>query len=293
VKILVMGVTGIIGHAIWSSLQDIDTYDVWGTFRNSSKLVHFPKKNQLQLIHGIDVLDLDALINLFQRVKPDVVINCVGLIKQLASANNPLAIIPINALFPHRLLQLCSLTNSRLIHMSTDCVFSGRKGNYLESDPSDAEDLYGKSKYMGEVCDSLNAITIRTSTIGHELNTKYALVDWFLSQEEKVNGYVNAIFSGLPTVELAKVVRDYVIPNVELKGLYHVAAKPIGKYDLLKLIAETYDKKITIEPVHHVSIDRSLCAKRFEDKTGYHAPDWPTLIEKMYQSKKVVGALDV
>ncbi len=290
-RVLVLGVTGIIGHAVWCSLRENADLDVWGTFRSPNKLIHFPSNTHTQLICGLDVLNQDELISAFEQVKPDVVINCIGLIKQLSSANDPLAIIPINALFPHRLAKICALTHARLIHMSTDCVFSGKKGSYVESDPSDAEDLYGKSKFIGELTQLPNTVTLRTSTIGHELNSRYALIDWFLSQNDKVKGYVNAIFSGLPTIELGRVIRDYVIPNRDLVGLYHVSAKPIGKYDLLQMVAEVYNKNIIIEPDSSVFIDRSLCSKRFEEQTGYIAPSWPQLIELMYESKKLIGAV--
>ncbi|CEG56238.1 dTDP-4-dehydrorhamnose reductase family protein [Legionella fallonii] len=290
-RVLVLGVTGMLGHTLWHSLGENSELDVWATCRNTSKLVHSSVKERSQLINDLDVLNQDDLIRVFEQVRPDVVINCIGLIKQLSSAKDPLTVLPINALFPHRLAKICALTHSRLIHISTDCVFSGKKGAYVESDPSDAEDLYGKSKFMGELNDLVNVVTLRTSIIGHELNSQYALIDWFLSQENKVKGYVNAIFSGLPTIELSRVIRDYVLPNKDLAGLYHVAAQPIGKYDLLKIVAEIYNKKIIIEPDHHLCIDRSLCAARFEEQTGYLAPTWPMLIEKMHQSKKLVGAV--
>lgn len=289
-NVLVLGVTGAIGYTIWRAFYENDSYNVWGTLRHAKGINQIPALAHPQLFNNIDVLDHDQLIQVFEKSRPEVVINCTGLIKQLDCANDPLAVLPINSLFPHRLAQLCSLTNSRLIQISTDCVFSGRKGSYIESDISDAEDLYGKSKFIGEVIQVKHAITLRTSTIGHELNSNYGLVDWFLSQNEKVKGYPKAIFSGLPTVELAQVIKNYVVPNKNLSGLYHVAAKPINKYDLLNLIAEVYGKKIIIEREEGVAIDRSLIASRFEEQTGYHAPEWPLLIEMMHQSRKLIGA---
>jgi len=148
---------------------------------------------------------------------------------------------------PHRLARLCELSGARLVHMSTDCVFAGDKGCYLESDPSDAKDLYGRSKFLGEVAYP-HAVTLRTSIIGHELQSAHGLVGWFLAQQERCNGYTKAVFSGLPTVVLAQIIRDVVIPRPDLSGVYHVAAEPIAKYDLLKLIAETYGKTIEIVP---------------------------------------------
>ena len=130
---------------------------------------------------------------------------------------------------------------------------------------------------------------MRTSIIGHELNSSLALVDWFIAQNDKVKGFIKCIYTGLPTVELANVIHDYVIPNKELSGLYQVAAKPINKLELLKIIAEIYKKEIEIEPDDKIIIDRSLSGKKFEIETGYVAPKWPILIEKMYESKKIFG----
>ena len=233
------------------------------------------------MLCGVDVLDQDALIGILERIRPDVVINCVGLIKQLADAKDPLSALPINAMLPHRLAKLCGLAGARLIHVSTDCVFSGRKGSYVETDLSDAEDLYGKSKFIGELHEVEHAITLRTSIIGHELGSNYALVDWFLSQVGPVKGYAKAIFSGLPTVELARVMRDYVIPTPGLHGLYHVSVEPIDKLSLLKLVAEVYEHKIQIIPDEQVSIDRSLDSSRFRQATGYLPPAWPELVKMM------------
>ncbi len=202
-KILVLGITGMLGSAVFKAFSQDSQYDVWGTLRSSAALNRFPASDSERILTGVDVLDQDSLVSVLTKVRPDVVVNCVGLIKQLADANDPLTALPTNALLPHRLARLCSLAGARLIHISTDCVFSGRIGGYLESDLSDAEDLYGKSKYIGELHDLPNAITLRTSIIGHELNSSHSLVDWFLSQEGSVRGFSQAIFSGLPTAELA------------------------------------------------------------------------------------------
>jgi len=285
-KILILGVTGMLGNTVFRYLTQDKQIDVWATMRNSSGKRYFPIECQDKLIPNIDVLDNDSLVSVLADIKPDVVINCVGLIKQLSQADDPLLALPINALLPHRLQQLCALLGSRLIHISTDCVFNGRKGQYVESDISDAEDLYGKSKLLGEIQNSPNAVTLRTSIIGHELNSQSSLVDWFLSQSDCVKGYKKAIFSGLPTIELAHVIKHYVLPNKSLKGLYHVSAEAIDKYTLLNLIAECYDKKIEIEADDKVKIDRSLVSSKFREETGYKPDGWPQLIEKMHQMYK-------
>lgn len=281
-KILVLGVTGMLGNAVFRVFSADPAHETWGTLRGQAGLRYFASSSHERLVCGLDVLDQDALVAVFAKVRPDVVINCVGLIKQLADAKDPLTALPINAMLPHRLARLCAVAGARLIHVSTDCVFSGGKGNYLESDLSDAEDLYGKSKYIGELHDLPHAITLRTSIIGHELGSNHALVEWFLSQEGPVRGFGKAIFSGLPTVELAHVMKDYVISRPELSGLYHVAAAPIAKLELLQLVAARYGKQVEIRPDDALVIDRSLDGSRFREATGYQAPEWPELIRRMH-----------
>jgi dTDP-4-dehydrorhamnose reductase len=193
-----------------------------------------------------------------------------------------MAHMTLNSALPHRLLDLSNQFNSRLIHISTDCVFSGRRGNYQESDIPDADDVYGRSKILGEVFDS-NSITLRTSIIGHELLTNYSLLNWFLAQNDSCEGYRNAIFSGLPTVIFSEIIRDLVIPNAQLTGLFHVSASPINKFDLLTLIAKIYRKKILIKPNDEIKIDRSLNSKKFKDATGFNPPPWENLINYMHK----------
>lgn len=279
-KVLILGASGMLGNAMFRVLSQNPALDVVATARSASVRRSFAPELAQKIVVGVDVESQDSLERVFAEVKPQVVINCIGLIKQLSDANDPLLALPINSMLPHRLARLCQLGNARLIHISTDCVFSGSKGNYKESDESDATDLYGKSKFLGEVAYP-HTITLRTSIIGHELASAHALVGWFLAQEGKIKGYTKAIFSGLPTVELAHVINDFVLPKPELSGLYHVAVAPIAKYDLLKLIAEVYGKDILIEPDDALAIDRSLDAERFKKATGYIPPSWPQLIARM------------
>lgn len=283
-KILILGASGMLGSAMFKTLSKNQSLHVVASLRDHKKTSFFDQRLQANLIAGVDVLDQDSLTQLLANTRPDVVINCVGLIKQLGNAKDPLVALPLNAMFPHRLARLCALLGARVVHISTDCVFDGKKGNYLESDLSNAEDLYGKSKYMGELHDYPHAITLRTSIIGHELDSKHSLVDWFLSQEGEVKGFSKAIFSGLPTVELAKVVECHVLPKPELSGLYHVAAAPISKLDLLTLVAQEYRKNIRIVPDSQLVIDRSLNGIRFCEASGYTAPAWPELIRLMKKS---------
>ena len=192
-RLLIIGVTGMLGSALHQVFAPDAGFETWGTLRHAAARRFFAERDQARLLDGVDVSDQDVLVSVLNRVRPDVVINAVGVVKQLADANNPLIALPVNAIFPHRLAGLCGLVRARLIHISTDCVFSGRKGNYTESDASDAEDLYGKSKYLGEVHDLPHVITLRTSGIGHELNSCHGLLEWFLGQSGSVQGYSRAI----------------------------------------------------------------------------------------------------
>ena len=274
----------MLGNAMFRVLSEDSDLIVYGTGRSESARQFFSKEQSNRLIIGVDVENHDSLLRAFAAIRPDVAVNCVGLVKQLADANDPLQAIPINTLLPHRLAALCQATGARLVHVSTDCVFSGSKGNYLETDFPDADDLYGRSKLLGEVNYS-HAITLRTSIIGHELTGERSLVGWFLAQQKSARGFTKAVFSGLPTVELARVVRDVVLPRPELCGLYHVAASPINKFDLLNLVATVYGKDIEITPDESLVIDRSLNAERFREATGYVAPEWPSLVQTMYELK--------
>jgi dTDP-4-dehydrorhamnose reductase len=284
-RIVVLGANGMLGNAVLRFFAKNPDYEVNGTVRNWSSVLELQNMApSAGFVSGVDVESLDSLTRMFATVQPDVVINCIGIVKQLADANDPLIALPINALLPHRLARLAQVAGARLIHMSTDCVFSGAKGNYVESDLPDAYDLYGRSKLLGEV-DYPNAVTLRTSIIGHELTGNRSLIDWFLSQTADVQGYKNAIFSGLPTVEIARIIHDHVIPNPDLHGLYHVSAEPINKFDLLSLVSKEYGKEIEIHPKDDFRIDRSLNSDRFRLATGFQPEPWPELIYRMHQFK--------
>jgi dTDP-4-dehydrorhamnose reductase len=280
-KILILGAAGMLGNTLYRYFRDKTPHMVIGASRNKIVSENMRHAENAILISGIDVENIDALTQLLNKYRPDMVINCVGIIKQRDDADDPLTVLPINALLPHRLYQLCGLLGARLIHFSTDCVFSGKKGMYTEDDIPDAYDLYGRSKLLGEVS-ATNAITIRTSLIGHELDSNKSLVNWFLSQSETVLGYHRAIFSGLPTVEIARIIDQYIISDLSLSGLVQLSAQPIDKYTLLSLIKATYGKTIEIQPDDKVVIDRSLDSTSFKKQTGYQPPSWEELISSMY-----------
>lgn len=279
-RILILGATGMLGNAVLRVFSAApQRHEIFATLRGSN--LRMCPTGAVTVFADINMDNQDSLVRAFAEARPEAVINCIGLVKQLSEANNPLYAVPINTLLPHRLAALCAAVGARFIHISTDCVFSGTKGNYLESDFPDAYDLYGRSKLLGEV-DYAHAVTLRTSIIGHETSGNRSLVDWFLSQNAPVRGFTRAIFSGLPTVELARVIRDVVLPRPELRGLYHVAAEPIDKYRLLKMIAEVYGKEIELLRDSEFVIDRSLNAARFKTATGYVAPPWSELITRMH-----------
>lgn len=281
-RILILGGTGMLGHVLFIQYLGRNDLDVYVTARSAESVEKWlPLEYKKRLQVGVDAHNFDNIVRAIANVNPDVIINCVGIIKPLTISNNLLAAISINSLLPHRISLLCQAAGIRLIHISTDGVFDGQKGGYTENDDVSISDEYGMTKRLGELSGP-NNLTIRTSIIGHELKGKEGLVEWFLSRNEKVRGFTRAIYSGFPTVELARIISDYVMPNNNLTGIYHVSSDPITKYELLHLIADRYEKKIKIEPSDEVVVDRSLDSTAFRSLTGYTSPSWPELVNKMY-----------
>lgn len=282
-RVLILGCTGMLGHTLIEQLFSRDDLDVYATARTSAGLSSwFAPEIVCRIRPDVDVGNFDTVIRALAATQPDIIINCIGLIKQLPRSSDPLSAITVNSLLPHRISLICRTAGARMIHISTDCVFKGSKGGYIEEDPSDAIDLYGRSKFMGEV-EYPHCVTLRTSIIGHELKGKLGLLEWFLSQRSRVNGYANVIYNGFTTVELTRIISDYVLPNHELKGVYHVSSDRISKYELLKLLAERYGKRLNINRDESLIQDRSLDSTKFRNATGYCPPSWPEMIESMYQ----------
>jgi dTDP-4-dehydrorhamnose reductase len=281
-KIIILGATGMLGHKLMQVFSD--KFLITGTMRGeTSDLSEHPVFSEMKIIGNIRANDLRSVQNAIDITEPDVVINCIGIVKQLPAAQDPLQSISINALFPHQLAKLCQQKNVRMIHISTDCVFSGHKGNYTETDPSDAEDLYGKTKYLGEV-NYPGCLTLRTSIIGRELKTTHGLIEWFLSQEGKtVSGYKKAIFSGLTTIALSKIIAEIIVNQPRLSGIRQVASEPISKYDLLNLVNKIYGLKIRIDPDETIINNRSLNPEKFKKETNIKIPSWEYMIEEMYR----------
>lgn len=284
-RILILGGEGMLGHKVFQVLSG--RFETFGTFRSFNGLwTRYPvyaNVDQSHTIGGVDAMDFDTVVRAFAQVKPAVVINCIGIVKQLKEAKDPLISINLNSLFPHRLAELCAATKTRMLHMSTDCVFSGRKGNYTEDDIPDAEDLYGRTKLLGEV-NRQGCLTIRTSIFGRDFFKQSSFLEWFLSNRGgRVRGYVNAIYTGFPTQVLARIMGDLIADYPNLSGLYHVSSKPISKYDLLVRIRDAMGLDIEIEPYEDFYCDRSLDSSRFRAETGYPIPDWDEMIAELAQ----------
>lgn len=281
-RLLILGGSGMLGHQLWRGLHA--QHDTWVTLRRP--VADFAAHNlfdEAKAIQFDDITDDTALERALGQAKPEAVINCVGLIKQRDEASDEALTLRVNAEFPHRLAKRCGEAGARLIHFSTDCIFAGTKGNYTESDPSDAADLYGQSKHQGEVADA-HSVTLRTSVIGHELGTNLALLDWFLSQRgQAISGFTKAIYSGFTTLEMARIVDRILTQHPALSGVWHVASESISKFALLQLCREKLGWEGVIEPNDEFVCDRSLNADRFNQATGYTPPSWEAMISELAQ----------
>ena len=279
-KILVLGGNGMLGHKLVQRWQK--DFDVWttvrGEFSDLARFGFFPADQTLAGVSTDDLRSVEAAVN---KSQPDVIFNAVGIIKQLPTSKDVVTTLQVNSIFPHQLAEIAKSRGARLINISTDCVFDGAKGNYTEDDVPNATDLYGKSKNLGEVIGE-NCLTLRTSIIGRELDSAHGLVEWVLGNRGKtIKGYVNAIFSGFPTIVLADIISDLILNHRDLGGLYHLSSQPVNKFDLLKLIKKSYGLDIEIEPFEDFHIDRSLDSRRFREATGFEPLEWPEMIERM------------
>ena len=279
-RILILGGTGMLGHQLLTSLAD--KHEVKVTLRGPiHEYEHYGLFNRNNAFDNIDVSDLPALTGVLENFRPEAVINAVGLIKQLDAANYTKSNIELNALFPWQLSELCAMVGARVVQMSTDCVFSGEKGSYTESDIADAMDVYGRTKYLGEL-DSAHAITLRTSIIGLELNRKKSLIEWFLQAHGSIRGFRRAIYSGFTTLEMANILDYILVDHPDINGVWHVASAPVSKYDLLAGLSERLGRKdIEILPDDEFACDRSLDASRFNTATGYVPPEWDKMLDDL------------
>lgn len=282
-KVLILGANGMLGHKLFMHLASRENLLVEAAVRNPDVLSSFLPPDLIKNLHlNVDAYNFSSIIKTIEKAEPDWVINCIGIVKQGILALDPIANISINALLPHRIAQVCKTFNAHFLHISTDCVFSGKKGNYSETDLPDGSDLYGRTKALGEV-NNPYCLTLRTSIIGHELQSKLGLVEWFLAQEQDIQGYKRHIFTGFPTIELAHIIAAYILPNPWLSGIYHLSSEPVSKFELLKMIASKYQHTISIEPNDKTFCNRSLDSARLRHLIGYTPPAWPELINQMHQ----------
>lgn len=291
-RILILGASGMLGSMLFKCFHEYSGHDVLGVIRSNSLFKNYSTSQAHALRVIDDILNPNTARAIILDFKPTYVINCIGLVKQLGESLNPLLALPINSIYPHQLDHICTDIGCKLIHFSTDCVFSGTSGNYSEDSIADARDLYGLSKYLGEVS-SLNAITLRTSIIGHELTRHSSLLDWFLKSDVRVLGFKNAVFSGLTTRAIYDVIIDHIIPIKGLSGLFHLASHPISKFDLLLAIKSEYGKIIEVIPSESPVVNRSLASTRFEASTGYIQKPWSSQLHQLRESSINLGGYSV
>ena len=282
-RLLVLGGTGMLGHVLWETCRTrLDAHFTVRSneLRGAAAAVLEPQR----AVPGVRAEDPESIERALDQSGPDVAVNCIGVVKQAPVADKPVETIQTNALFPHQLATACRERGVRLIHISTDCVFSGREGGYTEDHDPDPPDLYGRSKLLGEV-NGQGALTLRTSMVGRELETTNGLLEWFLSQADgTVRGFTRAVFSGPTTPVLSRLIAHIVEDHEALEGTWHVGADPITKYDLLRLVRDAFDVEVEIEPDDGVAIDRSLDSTRLRSATGWSPPSWPEMIAELGES---------
>ncbi len=277
-RTLVLGGSGMLGHQLCRVLSA--RMETWATFReNPTRYLSYDIIPRERALGGVHAEDVPGVREALDTVKPDAVVNCIGIVKQRDEAKQAIPSIQVNALFPHQLADLCLERDIRLVQISTDCVFSGLRGRYTEADIPDPVDLYGRTKLLGEL-HRPNCLTLRTSIIGWQLNTFSSLLSWFARQRgQRIKGYQQAIYSGFSTRVLAGLISDLIETRPDLTGLYQVASEPISKYDLLVVLRDKLGwNDIEIEPDDNFYCDRSLIGTRFSIATGWKAPAWDEML---------------
>lgn len=290
-KVLVLGGSGLLGHKLVKVFKT--RFETSTTFHGS-----FERYRGIEVFDGVSVVenveaeDFITVGRTIAEIGPDVIVNAIGVTKHVPDVGDVIRTLTINSILPHKLAQLAAEHDARLISISTDCVFSGKKGSYVETDPADASDLYGKTKNLGEVVDG-NCLTVRTSIIGRELFTRNSLVEWFLSNRGgRVKGFTKALFTGFPTLILAEILADVIANRPGLCGLYHVSSDKINKFDLLKLINSEMNVGVDVEADDQLAIDRSLDSTRFRNETGFAPPSWPEMIRQMADDARIYETIN-
>ena len=279
-RILLLGASGLLGQGFVDVFSKINEINLFPVYRDNTYLRFYDEDITNNYINEPNILGMNVIEDLLEKVQPDIVINCIGLTPHTDKGKSKELLEQVNVLWPKKLHLQCIKNNIRFVHISSDCVFNGKRGMYTELDKPNAITDYGISKSSGEFY-SGNSVVIRSSIIGHEQLGKRGLLEWFLSQKRLCLGYNSAIFSGFPSIIFAQIVYHYILKNSSIKGLFHVSSEPITKYNLLKLIASIYKKKIKIVADDSLKIDRSLDSSKFSKATKFQAEPWPAMIEKM------------
>jgi dTDP-4-dehydrorhamnose reductase len=283
-RVLILGGDGMLGHRLYLHLRG--RHEVKVTLR-----LALPAYTQYELFNTantydvVDAVSFGSVRRAVEDYEPHVIVNCIGIVKQRSVGSQAVPAIEVNALFPHRLGVLCRAHGIRLIHISTDCVFSGRRGNYNEGNLPDATDIYGRSKLLGEVTEG-NALTLRTSMVGRELTRKASLLEWFLAQSGPVRGFRRAIFSGFTTIELSRIIERLIAEFTDAAGLYHVSSEPISKHDLLCLVRDRMRPGVQITPDDAFQCDRSLDSTLFRTRFGYKPPSWEAMVDELARDRR-------
>jgi dTDP-4-dehydrorhamnose reductase len=284
-RVCILGSGGMLGHMLVRVLSE--THDVYGTSKQewsaASGLAKFLSKEKW--IAGVDAKDITTVDDFFREHQFDVVINCIGVVKQRGHRTSEDEMIEVNAHFPHKLLRICDASDARLIQISTDCVFSGNKGNYLVTDNPDPIDIYGSSKLAGEIVDDHN-LTIRTSHVGRELSNFTSLFEWILNNRgKKVVGYSNAIYSGLTTFSLSVVINSLLTTGSSINGLVHVASSPISKFQLITELNNRLDLGLDIKIDDSVVLNRSLLSSDQITQHGIEIPSWDQMLDNFCEDQ--------
>jgi len=284
-KILVLGGSGMLGHCLFQHFAERG-FEVKATMRQGEAAYHrFGLFPAARCFFGVDLRDPGAVQRVLAQFRPEVVLNAAGLVKQRDAAKVALPCLEINAVFPHRLAELCEPLGARILHLSTDCVFSGARGKYRETDPIDATDLYGLTKYLGELREG-NCLTLRTSILGPELESQQGLFEWFMAQRGTVRGFRNAIYTGFTTFEMARILEMLVVKFPDARGLYHAGSEPVSKYELLCKVKAQAGLSTEVVPDDTVRCDRSLDSTRFRETFGYTPPSWDAMVAELCLQRK-------
>ncbi len=280
-RVLVLGVAGMLGHKVFRTFTDAGV-DTWGTLRQGKQnYKKWPFLQSAKVVGDVDVTT-SQLQTILNEIKPQFVINCVGLTIRKENSSDERANIKLNALLPHEIEFWCRNNNAKLLHYSTDHVFNGQKGDYTEESPKDAADVYGQSKSLGEVNHSEFALTLRSSIIGRELDRKTELLEWFLAHRGKsAKGYTRSIYSGVTTNYLAELSLRIVKEQPKLSGLLQPTSVPISKFELLKKINATFRLGIELQADDKVVVNNTLLANKFNAVTGWTVPAWDQLVDDL------------